>query len=147
MGSLNQSECSHPFSGFLVFRAPFFSDASNHITDLEANLINRLKTCSTPNNLSIQNYYFDANTYFWVQINICPTGQNYFNRSVILNCFDLNNQDYSPPNLYGPYYFTASPYHISSRGIPYFTYLKTINAQAGYDSYLLFYIVYCNIQF
>ncbi|XP_078152063.1 leucine-rich repeat receptor protein kinase HPCA1-like isoform X2 [Carex rostrata] len=113
--SLILSNCSNPFKGFLVFRAPFFSDASDdHIAVLKDSLTSKLKTC-TPNNLYIQNYFFDDNTYFWVQINICPVGQSYFNQSVVINCFDLNTQDYSPPEQYGPYYSTASPYHISSR--------------------------------
>lgn len=112
--SLNK--CQHPFSGFLVFRAPFFSDASNHISLLEQNLTNTLKTC-IPNNFSIQNYYFDTNTYFWVQVKICPIGQSYFNRTEIINCFDLNHEDYVLPHVYGPYYFTASPYLKSSLGI------------------------------
>ncbi|KAJ4787349.1 Leucine-rich repeat protein kinase family protein [Rhynchospora pubera] len=117
--SLNITDCSHPFTGFLIFRAPFFSEASDHIEQLKQNLTGRLKTCSTPNNLSIQNYYFDGNSYLWVQIKICPDGQSYFNQTVIINCFDLNSQDYKPPELYGPYYFTASPYHISSRARQY----------------------------
>ncbi|KAF3338338.1 leucine-rich repeat receptor-like protein kinase [Carex littledalei] len=116
VGSLNS--CQHPFNGFLVFRAPFFSDASDHITLLEQNLTNKLKTC-IPNNLSIQNYYFDTNTYLWVQVKICPIGQRYFNRTEIINCFDWNSEDYELPDLYGPYYFTASPYRTSSSGKSY----------------------------
>ncbi|KAJ4771708.1 Leucine-rich repeat protein kinase family protein [Rhynchospora pubera] len=113
--------CNHPFSGFLVFRAPYFSDASDHITKLEQNLTNTLKAC-VPNNLSIQDYYFDSNTYFWVQVKICPISQSYFNRTEIINCFDLNSQGYNPPRVYGPYYFTASPYHSSSVGIIFLYY-------------------------
>ncbi|KAJ4780429.1 Leucine-rich repeat protein kinase family protein [Rhynchospora pubera] len=116
IGTLNT--CNHPFSGFLVFRAPYFSDASDHITKLEQNLTNTLKAC-VPNNLSIQDYYFDSNTYFWVQVKICPISQSYFNRTEIINCFDLNSQGYNPPRVYGPYYFTASPYRSSSVGKPY----------------------------
>lgn len=112
--SLNQ--CQHPFSGFFVFRAPFFSNPSGHITILEQNLTNTLKAC-IPNNFSIQDYYFDTNTYFWVQVKICPVRQSYFNRTEIINCFDFNSEDYNLPKLYGPYYFTASPYRISSSGI------------------------------
>ncbi|XP_078152060.1 leucine-rich repeat receptor protein kinase HPCA1-like [Carex rostrata] len=110
--------CQHPFSGFLVFRAPFFSDESDHIPILEQNLTDTLKTC-IPNNLSIQNYYFDTNTYFWVQIKICPIGQSYFNRTEIIKCFDLNSEDHALPDMYGPYYFTASTYRLSSSGRSY----------------------------
>lgn len=108
--------CQHPFSGFLVFRAPFFSDESDHIPILEQNLTDTLKIC-IPNNFSIQNYYFDTNTYFWVQIKICPIGRSYFNRTEIIKCFDLNSEDYALPDIYGPYYFTASTYRLSSSGI------------------------------
>ncbi|KAF3326990.1 putative leucine-rich repeat receptor-like protein kinase [Carex littledalei] len=110
--------CQHPFSGFLVFRAPFFSDASDHIPILEQNLTDTLKTC-IPNTLSIQNYYFDTNTYFWVQIKICSIGQSYFNRTEIIKCFDLNSEDHALPDIYGPYYFTASTYCLSSSGRSY----------------------------
>jgi hypothetical protein len=121
VGNLNQSNCSHPFHGFLVLRAPYFSDASDHnIGELNNNLTNRLKTCSTPNNVFVGNYSFDANTYLWVQISICPVVESYFNRSVIINCFDLNSQDYALPKQYGPYYFSPFPYDMSSTGIPYF---------------------------
>jgi hypothetical protein len=120
--SLNS--CQHPFNGFLVFREPFFSIASDdHITILEQNLTNTLKTC-LPNKLSIQNYYFDTNSYFWVQIKICPVGQSYFNRTNIINCFDLNSEDYQLPDIYGPYYFNASPYRKSSSGIQYLKFQK-----------------------
>ncbi|KAF3340856.1 putative leucine-rich repeat receptor-like protein kinase [Carex littledalei] len=116
MESLNTSNCSHPFNMFLVFRAPFFSDPYGHIRILEENLTSTVKPC-TPSNLYIQNYYFDDNSYLWVQINICPIGQSYFKQSEVIKCFNLNSQNYSAPMEYGPYYSTAEPYHTSSRGI------------------------------
>jgi hypothetical protein len=107
--------CQHPFIGFLVFRAPLFSDASDHTEMLKQNLTVKLQ--SVPNKLFISNYYFDNNTYFWVQVMICPVDQSFFNRTEIINNFDLNSENYQLPDLFGPYYFTASPYLTSFSGI------------------------------
>ncbi|KAJ3676634.1 hypothetical protein LUZ60_004046 [Juncus effusus] len=111
--TLNKTGCSNPLTGFLIFRAPFFSDASPYIANLEQNLTNTLKSC-TPIDLSVQNYYFDPTSYLWIQVELCPVEEKYFNRSEILNCFDLNAQSYRPPENYGPFYFTATPYKFPS---------------------------------
>lgn len=56
--SIWATDCSHSFScGFLLFRVPVFRWCIwSHCKTWK-------KTTTTPNNLSIQNYYFDANTF------------------------------------------------------------------------------------
>ncbi|KAH7667422.1 Non-specific serine/threonine protein kinase protein [Dioscorea alata] len=88
--------CAYPYEGVMVFRAPFFRDVTNStlFESLEMSLWTKLNL--PPGSVFLQNPFIN---------NI------YFNRSEILRIgFDLSNQTYKPPKIFGPYYFIGTPY-------------------------------------
>ncbi|KAK1312830.1 putative leucine-rich repeat receptor-like protein kinase [Acorus calamus] len=106
-----QCNCAYPYQGQLVFRAPFFRDLTNSTTfqSLETNLWQKLRIA--PGTVSLQSPYFDSDNYLEVQLQLFPTTGQYFNRSEIQRIgFDLSNQTFKPPTIFGPYFFIASPY-------------------------------------
>ena len=65
----------------------------------------------TPGSVSLQNPFFNNDDYLQIQLELFPSMGKYFNRSEVQRIgFDLSNQTYKPPPLFGPYYFIASPY-------------------------------------
>ncbi|KAK1271094.1 putative leucine-rich repeat receptor-like protein kinase [Acorus gramineus] len=106
-----QCICAYPYEGILVFRAPFFRDLSNSTTfqSLETNLWKNLTI--PPGSVSLQNIFFTSDNYLQVQLQLFPSTGLYFNRSEIQRLgFELSNQSFKPPPIFGPYYFIASRY-------------------------------------
>ncbi|MQL99849.1 hypothetical protein Taro_032580 [Colocasia esculenta] len=104
-------DCALPYSGVLIFRAPFFRDLTNgtRFQTLERSMWMGLQL--TPGSVSLQNPYFDSDNYLRVQLQLFPSGGAYFNRSEIQRLgFELSNQTYKPPQEWGPYLFNALPY-------------------------------------
>ncbi|XP_020108910.1 probable leucine-rich repeat receptor-like protein kinase At5g49770 isoform X1 [Ananas comosus] len=103
--------CQYPYEGVMYFRAPFFRDVTNSslFQSLEMSLWTKLDL--TPGSVFLQDPFFNGDSYLQVQVKLFPSGGNYFNRSEIMRIgFDLSNQTYKPPHMFGPYYFIASPY-------------------------------------
>ncbi|KAK1283908.1 putative leucine-rich repeat receptor-like protein kinase [Acorus calamus] len=106
-----QCICAYPYEGILVFRAPFFRDLSNSTTfqSLETNLWQNLTI--PPGTVSLQNPFFNSENYLQVQLQLFPSTGLYFNRSEIQRLgFELSNQSFKPPPIFGPYYYIASRY-------------------------------------
>ncbi|KAK8963160.1 putative leucine-rich repeat receptor-like protein kinase [Platanthera guangdongensis] len=103
--------CAYPYQGLMVFRAPRFRDLTNVtlFQSLESSFW--MKLGLTPGSVLIENPMFDSDSYLELQVNIFPPERMYFSRSEIIKIgFDLSNQTYKPPPMFGPYYFIATPY-------------------------------------
>ncbi|CAL9170726.1 unnamed protein product [Musa hybrid cultivar] len=103
--------CAYPFEGVMFFRAPRFRDVTNNtlFQSLESSLWTKLGL--PPGSVFLQNPFINSDSYLQVQVKLFPPSGMYFNRSEILQIgFDLSNQTYKPPPIFGPYYFIASPY-------------------------------------
>ncbi|KAL5720653.1 hypothetical protein ACHQM5_013299 [Ranunculus cassubicifolius] len=104
-------DCALPYEGNLYFRAPFFRDLSNAtvFTTLENNLWQKLGL--TDGSASIQNPFFNSDNYLQVQLLLFPSTGKYFTRMDIQRLgFELSNQTYKPPKVFGPYYFLGFSY-------------------------------------
>nr|QNJ34486.1 CARD1-like protein 4 [Striga asiatica] len=120
-------DCAYPYEGTLYFRAPTFRDISNASLFHSLEMSLWVKLGLTPGSVSLQNPFFNKDDYLQVQLGLFPSGEKYFNRSMVQRIgFSLSNQTYKPPHEFGPYYFIASPYvfgdeqgraHISRRVI------------------------------
>ncbi|XP_042450235.1 leucine-rich repeat receptor protein kinase HPCA1-like [Zingiber officinale] len=103
--------CAYPFQGVMYFRAPRFRDVGNRMLfqQLESELWTKLGL--TPGSVFLQNPFFDSDSYMQLQLKLFPSNGMYFNRSEVRQIgFDLSNQTFKPPPMFGPYYFIASPY-------------------------------------
>lgn len=108
-------DCAYPYSGVLIFRAPFFRDITNstRFETLEMSMWMDLQL--TPGSVSLQNPFFDSDNYLRVQLQLFPSGGVYFNRLEVQRLgFELSNQTYKPPHEWGPYLFLALPYNFPS---------------------------------
>ncbi|KAJ0985363.1 hypothetical protein J5N97_003719 [Dioscorea zingiberensis] len=106
--------CACPFTGVMTFRAPFFSDVTNRtlFQNLEAKLWQNLSL--SPGSTFLQDPFFDRDSYLQVQVKLFPATGTYFNRSEVLRIgFQLSNQKFKPPDIFGPYAFIGSPYPFS----------------------------------
>lgn len=94
----------------MVFRAPFFQDVKNDsvFESLKESVWKQFG--SKLGSISLENPFFDSNSYLLVKLKLCPSTGSYFNRSQILIELDLSSQNYIPPIFFGPYYFNASSY-------------------------------------
>ncbi|XP_049936924.1 leucine-rich repeat receptor protein kinase HPCA1-like isoform X2 [Nymphaea colorata] len=104
-------ECSYPFEGLLIFRAPAFQDISNssRFTGLEYQLWTNLSLA--PHSVYLSNLYFDVNDYLVAPVDFFPSNGIYLNQSEILRISSyLTNQSFKPPSGFGPYYFVSLPY-------------------------------------
>ncbi|XP_020577014.1 probable leucine-rich repeat receptor-like protein kinase At5g49770 [Phalaenopsis equestris] len=109
--------CAYPYQGLMVFRAPRFRDLTNTtlFQSLESSLW--MKLGLTPGSVFLQNPMFNSDSYIELQVMLFPSDGMYFNRSEVLRIgFDLSNQTYKPPPMFGPYYFIASPYPFQDQG-------------------------------
>lgn len=70
-----------------------------------------MKLGLTPGSVLLQNPMFNSDNYMELQVKLFPSDGLYFSRSEVIRIgFDLSNQTYKPPLLFGPYYFIATPY-------------------------------------
>ncbi|KAG0449404.1 hypothetical protein HPP92_027376 [Vanilla planifolia] len=109
--------CAYPYQGLMVFRAPRFRDVTNAtlFQSLESSLW--IKLGLSPGSVFLQNPMFDDDAYLELQVKLFPSDGIYFNRSEIIRIgFDLSNQTYKPPSIFGPYYFIATPYPFPDQG-------------------------------
>ncbi|XP_074295598.1 leucine-rich repeat receptor protein kinase HPCA1 [Silene latifolia] len=104
-------ECSYPYEGTMYFRGPSFRELTNANAFHSLEMSLWVKLGLTPGSVSLQNPFFNTDDYLQVHVDLFPTVDKYFNRSVVQKIgFDLSNQTFKPPKEFGPYYFIASPY-------------------------------------
>ncbi|XP_010038738.2 probable leucine-rich repeat receptor-like protein kinase At5g49770 [Eucalyptus grandis] len=108
--SPHSCNCAFPYEGMLYFRAPFFKETNaNLFQQLEKSLWTNLDLA--PNSVFIDDPFFNTDDYLQVPVAFFPAEGKYFNRSEIARMgFDLSNQTFKPPRVFGPYYFSALPY-------------------------------------
>jgi len=111
--SLNPANCgcAYPYTGKMVFRAPFFTDLTNSDTfqQLETSLTTQLSL--RDGSVFLSNIHFDSDNYLQAQVKLFPSSGLSFNVSDLIRIgFDLSNQTYKPPKNFGPYFFIADPY-------------------------------------
>lgn len=102
--------CSHPYEGIMFFRAPYFRDLKNEtaLYLLEKSIWEHYG--STLGSMSLQNPFFDNDSYLEVHLVFCPLNGTYFNVKDVLQHLDLSSNAYTAPEIYGPFYFGAFPY-------------------------------------
>lgn len=103
--------CAIPYQGQMIFRGPSFRDLTNSTLfhELEMSLWTSLSL--TPGYVSISNLHFNSDDYLVLDLALFPSSGLFFSRSDISRIgFDLSNQTYKPPPMFGPYYFLASQY-------------------------------------
>lgn len=112
-----------------------FRDLSNVNTYHSLEMSLWVKLGLTPGSVSLQNPFFNNDDYLQIQLALFPPMGKYFNRTEVQRIgFDLSNQTYKPPPLFGPYYFIASPYtfpgsmYIYKKLIHLFFKLKTLGS-------------------
>jgi hypothetical protein len=112
--------CAYPYQGIMYFRAPFFHDVTNGTAFQALESMLWTKLALTPGSVSLQDPFFNSDSYMEVQVKLFPSGSGaYFNRSEVMRIgFDLSNQTFKPPKEFGPYYFIASPYPFPGQGRP-----------------------------
>jgi hypothetical protein len=94
-----------------------FRDLSNVNTYHSLEMSLWVKLGLTPGSVSLQNPFFNNDDYLQIQLALFPPMGKYFNRTEVQRIgFDLSNQTYKPPPLFGPYYFIASPYTFPADG-------------------------------
>ncbi|TVU19944.1 hypothetical protein EJB05_36127 [Eragrostis curvula] len=111
--------CAYPYTGKMVFRAPFFTDLTNSDTfqQLETSFTTQLALRDGSAYLS--DIHFNSDNYLQVQVKLFPSSGMTFNTSELIRIgFDLSNQTFKPPSNYGPYYFIADPYLPLSGAAP-----------------------------
>lgn len=107
-------KCLYPYSGYLYFRAPSFSNFGNETVfeSLKQKLMDSFMSHGQPvDSVSLSNPTRNSDHYLALSLQIFPSGQDYFNRSGISSIgFMLSNQTFKPPHDFGPFYFNASTY-------------------------------------
>lgn len=129
--------CAYPYEGVMVFRAPFFRDVTNStlFESLEMSLWTKLNL--PPGSVFLQNPFINSDNYMQLQLKLFPSEDIYFNRSEILRIgFDLSNQTYKPPKMFGPYYFIGTPYPFPGR-YTLFSWQKTSHIWVSFNRRLI----------
>ena len=93
----------------MIFRAPFFQVLTDQslFEQLVGSLSNKFGNLSSA---SLGNPLFDENFYLVIPLGLCPLNGFYFKRTDILEKIDLSSRNYTPPNPFGPFYFSAGHY-------------------------------------
>lgn len=111
-------KCAYPYTGTLFFRAPSFSNYGNLsiFASLQQKLMVTFQSHSLPvDSVSLSNPTKNIDDYLLLNLQIFPSGQDYFNRSGISGIgFMLSNQTFKPPSGFGPFFFIGNSY-------PYFS--------------------------
>jgi len=109
--------CAYPFSGLMVFRAPRFNDISDValFQDLESNLTTQLSLAT--NSVYISDVVITGSKYIEANVALFPLSGMYFSTSEVIRMgFDLSNQTFNAPPMFGPYYFLQYPYQFPGTG-------------------------------
>ncbi|GER38925.1 leucine-rich repeat protein kinase family protein, partial [Striga asiatica] len=107
-------QCMHPYNGMLFFRAPAFSDYGNtsRFISLQQKLMSTFQSNGLPvDSVSLSSPMRDLDNYLVLNLQVFPSGLDYFNRTGISRVgFILSNQTFKPPPEFGPFFFLASSY-------------------------------------
>ncbi|KAI3807731.1 hypothetical protein L1987_23665 [Smallanthus sonchifolius] len=109
-------QCSHPYTGLIVFKAPSFSSEENptiYMISLKDSLMAFFQKESLPvASVSLKNPKRNVNDYLEIELEIFPFGEQSFNSTEILRVgFSLTNHTYPPPEEFNIiYYFNPEPY-------------------------------------
>ncbi|XP_012842359.1 PREDICTED: probable leucine-rich repeat receptor-like protein kinase At5g49770 [Erythranthe guttata] len=107
-------KCAYPYTGTLIFRAPSFSNYRNGtiFASLENKLMSVFKSRSLPvDSVSVSNPNRNIDNYLSLDLQVFPSGQEYFNRTAISGIgFTLSNQTFKPPPEFGPFFFIGRSY-------------------------------------
>ncbi|KAG8368962.1 hypothetical protein BUALT_Bualt15G0100800 [Buddleja alternifolia] len=107
-------KCAYPYTGILFFRAPSFSNMGNSSTfvSLQRKLMVTFQSNSLPvDSVSLSNPAKDIDNYLSLNLQVFPSGQDYFNRSGVSTIgYFLSYQIFKPPPDYGPFYFIGNDY-------------------------------------
>lgn len=107
-------KCAYPYSGNLYFRAPSFSSYGNRtiFESLHEKLMTTFKAHNQPvDSASLSNPTKNLDGYLVLNLQVFPSGQDYFNRTGLSGVgFILSNQTFKPPRGFGPFYFIANNY-------------------------------------
>lgn len=107
-------KCLYPYSGYLIFRAPSFSNFGNETVfeSLEQKLMESFTSHGQPvDSVNVSNPTRNSDHYLVLSLQIFPSGLDYFNRSGISGiAFMLSSQTFKPPHDFGPFYFDANKY-------------------------------------
>ncbi|KAF2317300.1 hypothetical protein GH714_019757 [Hevea brasiliensis] len=107
-------KCAYPYTGLLVFIAPSFSvldNKTNYIL-LVQQLMDSFSSKQLPvDSVSISNQRKDPFSYLELKLEVFPSNQDHFNRSVISQiAFVLSNANFNPTKPFGPYFFHGDSY-------------------------------------
>ncbi|EPS61254.1 hypothetical protein M569_13543, partial [Genlisea aurea] len=107
-------KCAYPYTGTLFFRAPSFSDFGNSTVfgALQSKMMATFQSSGFPvDSVSLSDPTKNIDSYLLLNVQVFPSGQDYFNRSGISGIgFILSNQTFKPPSGFGPYYFIPANY-------------------------------------
>uniref|UniRef100_A0A2P2JI85 non-specific serine/threonine protein kinase n=1 Tax=Rhizophora mucronata TaxID=61149 RepID=A0A2P2JI85_RHIMU len=112
--------CAYPYTGQLVFVAPSFSNLGNSTlyTSLQKALMDSFQSLQLAvDSVSLRNPTKDSCDYLDINLQVFPSDQDRFNRTVIAAIgFLLSNQTFNPPEGFGPYYFISDMYFAEQAG-------------------------------
>ncbi|KAK4476790.1 hypothetical protein RD792_015950 [Penstemon davidsonii] len=107
-------KCAYPYTGTLNFRAPSFSTFGNSsiFVSLQNELMKSFRSLSLAvDSVSLNNPTRNIDNYLVLNLQVFPSGQDYFNHSGISGIgFMLSNQTFKPPTNFGPFYFIGNSY-------------------------------------
>ncbi|KAL3620748.1 hypothetical protein CASFOL_035660 [Castilleja foliolosa] len=115
-------KCAYPYTGMLFFRAPSFSNFGNSsiFLPLQKTLMSTFQSLSLPvGSISLSNPTKNLDNYLVLNLQIFPSGQDYFNHTGISGVgFMLSNQTFKPPPEFGPFFYigTSYPYFEGQTG-------------------------------
>ncbi|XXG42028.1 hypothetical protein AAC387_Pa01g2381 [Persea americana] len=132
MPSPQSCYCAYPYKGTLYFRAPYFRDLSNSSTFKTLEQKFWMTLSLNPGSVSLQNPFFNENEYLQVHLELFPSTGKYFSRLEIQRIgFDMTNQTFKPPHVFGPFYFIADPYPFPDGGGSSISTVVTIGITVG----------------
>ncbi|KAG8364014.1 hypothetical protein BUALT_Bualt19G0082200 [Buddleja alternifolia] len=107
-------KCAYPYMGTLVFRAPSFSNFGNStvFASLQQKMMDTFRSHGQPvDSVSLRNPVKNIYNYLELNLQIFPSGHDFFNRTGITRIgFMLSNQTFKPPKEFGPFYFIGNNY-------------------------------------
>ncbi|KAG8364015.1 hypothetical protein BUALT_Bualt19G0082300 [Buddleja alternifolia] len=105
-------KCAYPYTGILVFGAPLFSNFGNStvFASLEQKLMHTFRShCQPVDSVSLSNPMKNICNYLELNVQIFPSGHDFFNRTGITGIgFMLSN--FKPPHGFGPFNFIGNNY-------------------------------------
>ncbi|PWA90732.1 leucine-rich repeat protein kinase family protein [Artemisia annua] len=112
--------CAFPYTGFLNFRAPSFSDLGNSTIweSLRNSMISSFRLSQLPvDSVALRNPTKNLDDYLVITLQVFPSGDDRFNRTGILGLgFSLSNQTFKPPADFGTYFFIGENYDFLTGG-------------------------------